>query len=205
LANFKLYALKREHLIASITSGLIIYAGCLLGALAKAPPIMLFFTFLLPGIAFGLVLTSTNTLENSLRNASVFILSTLIYFLVFYLADVANRIELFNPSLKIIFASTIGALLLSISYDILINRHLQLFRTFINPIILGVLSSALSAFATYRLSSIKYNEEGLGFLCQIGIYSIYPIWQLLFVINKDIKNRKGDIFIELKKQENMGS
>ncbi|MDA9555317.1 hypothetical protein N9R54_03695 [Pelobium sp.] len=183
--------MRREHLYTAITSGLAIYAGCLLGALTKAPPLMLFFTFLVPGVAFGIVLTMTNSLENSSRNILIFFLSILIYFLAFYLADIANRIELLNPSLKIVLASVIGALLLSISYDLLINKELQFPRTFLNPIVLGILSSLISAYSTYKLDSIKYDQKGLEFLVQMGIYSIYPIWQILFVLNKDLPNRKG--------------
>lgn len=183
--------LNRDHLITALTSGIVIYGGCLIGALTKAPPILLLFTYVLPGLLFGMVLSMTNDMTNGKRNIIMTLISILVYSISVYVADIPNRLAFLNGPSKIVIASVTGAVLLSISYDLLINKEIQLMRSFINPIIIGIFASALSAYAAYQIDEIQYNQEGLEFLNQLGLYSIFPIWQVLFILNKDIRNSKS--------------
>jgi hypothetical protein len=180
--------LNKDHIITALASGFSIYAGCLLGVLIKAPPLLLISTYLAPGILFGVVLTMTNNNDSKKKNFLIFALSLITYSLVIYLADIPDHSNLLSPPLRIITASILGALLLSVGYDFLINEDIQLFRTFVNPILIGILSSIISAFAIYKMDSISYDQPVLEFFNQMGIYSIFPIWQVLFIINMGIKN-----------------
>ena len=174
---------------SSFLVGLVIFALCLIGIISKAGQFVLVISNLLPGLVFGVLLMAYTGDSTRYRNKLIFVmLSTVIYILLFFFINIKSYDKIVT-SLKLIAASSLGAVTLKTCYDFLTNRNMNLKETLLLPFVFGFISSLLSAFCMYKLHYVDLKHYVIEVLVWAGMFIIFPIWQLLFSIN--IKRHRG--------------
>jgi hypothetical protein len=151
-----------------------------------APFILLYFLVLFPGFIFGLLLLSIDHPVVANWKSLLFLtISTLLYILCFWLIDIFHTTDVkLYTSLKLVGASCIGSLILSIAYQWLLTESLSLKSTIINLLVVGVACSIPSAALILLINTLNYNELDhpvIGYLLFCSPFVIYPLWQAAFV------------------------
>jgi hypothetical protein len=179
--------MRSDIIIQSFLGGLLLMGTCFLGMIIGAGALVVIISHFLPGLVFAFLLVQNIIDKVSGKRKVLFVLlSTAIHIACVFFVDVANENKIATP-IKLIIASSFGALLLSLAYDFLIVGRLKTIRTFVVPLALGVLASLLSAFCLYYLHQVDFEQDYLETLLWAGIFSVFPIWFTLIAWN--IKER----------------
>lgn len=83
------------------------------------------------------------------------IASSLFYLLAVSISDSTSSTSA-NAPLKFILASSLGTLLLKLSYDVLVSKLFTIRTTLINPIAIGIISALPGAISLYYWKEISY-------------------------------------------------
>jgi hypothetical protein len=178
--------MRSDIIIQSFLGGLLLMGTCFLGMIMGAGALVVIVSHFLPGLVFAFLLVQNFIDKVSGKKKALFVLfSTAIHIACVFFVDVANENK--ATPIKLIIASSFGALTLSLVYDSLIFRRLKIIRTFVLPLVLGFLSSLLSAFCLYYLHQVDFEQDYIETLLWAGIFSVFPIWFTLIAWN--IKER----------------
>jgi hypothetical protein len=185
--------LKKDISIASLRCGLLVFFILTLTLLCKGGSFILLSIYVAPGLFYGLVLLSSVDPPNSAVGTILFMVLC-VAINIFCVYQVTKDALNIDPSpytaSKVITYSTLGAVMLSIFYDLLVAHRFSVFYTIAMPTILGIVASLVSAGCMYILFAGKYNEFVSGLLW-IGMFTIFPIWQYLLGLNIKNHNKAG--------------
>jgi hypothetical protein len=175
--------MKDKLVHSSLVLGLIMFGVCGLSILAKAGQVALIVFHIFPGIFFGAVLITINNESGGLNKIALLLLSTGIYILCIYLMDLRSNDKIIGP-LRLLLASTLGAVLLSNSYWVLAKKIFSVKRCLILPAVAGITASIVSCLSMYFLYLDDYYEKYFEqIMIWVGLLSIFPIWMILFSMN----------------------
>lgn len=191
IQNCSHYKLKQRLPISALSSGIFIFGLCMLGSWTNSIALLLITTYLLPGLAFGLLVAyyiASNTPYWKVFTL-VFLFSAIYTGLVFLikLPDGENKIV----ALRLIAASSIGALATSLTYQILMVGKIIRKKSLLQALIFGFIASLPCAVFCYFLDEIAYDDKVLENLLWAGIFSIYPLWYFLIALHLRGKNLKA--------------
>ena len=162
----------------SLLCGLGIFAVCaLLLSLGGGWPLF-WFVFLIPGIWYGIVLSAD--VESKYRPVLFVIASTVLYIACFFIVHPGRDDNFLIP--RIFLASAIGSTLLFSSFYLIISRNFLFWRTLFYSLLTGIISAIPASICYHYFAETRGESK----LLYIGIFSIYPIWQIAFsvLINK---------------------
>ncbi|HEY0676855.1 MAG TPA: hypothetical protein VGD17_01170 [Chitinophagaceae bacterium] len=183
--------MKTDITIQSIYAGLFLFVACFIGIMLELFSLVVILTHFLPGLILGFIITQSITHPVSDKKKILFILcSTGIHIACVFLADVFKNDEIWIP-IKLIIASTTGALLLALAYDLLIMKKVSLSQTVLVPMVIGIVSSLLSAICLYYMHQFGFDQELLEKFQWAGIFSIFPFWFYLFALKIKISNKSA--------------
>jgi hypothetical protein len=158
----------------SLRCGLGIFAVCaLLLSLGAGWPLF-WFVFLVPGIWYGIVLSAD--VESKYSPVLFVVISAALYIACFFVVSPGRDYDFLIP--RMFLASATGSLLLFSSYYLIISRNFLFWRTLLYSSLTGVIS-AIPASVCYHYFA---ETRGESMLLYIGIFSIYPFWQIAFSI-----------------------
>ena len=162
----------------SLLCGLGIFAVCAVLLSINAGWPLLWFVFLTPGVLYGITLSAD--VESKYSPDLFVLISAAIYIGCFFIVNPGRSYDFLIP--RIFLASATGSLLLFSSYYLIISRNFPFWRTLFFSLLTGIMSAIPACISYY------YFEESRGAskLLDIGIFSIYPFWQVAFsvIINK---------------------
>lgn len=165
-----MYLLKVDLIKNSLFSGLFLFVISILLFFIKAASVLLVFAALMPGFCYGIVLSLN---EKSIRSPGLIIwASTIIYTGCFFMLNLKDDSLWFI--LRLMLASSIGSVLLFLSYYFIINRSYHFKRTLLCMMLLGLSASIPSAICYYLLKITHYE------IFFLAIFIIFPIWQIAF-------------------------
>ena len=156
----------------SFKCGLLLFAINLLFAITKITPILLLTAIILPGLLFGILIVNQAGNVTSINKGLFIISSGTLYIFTSWVATGARSYTL--PYL-IVFATTIGAVLLFLIYKYLLNRSIDIRKGLFLSIGTGIISSILPIVGIYHDSNIE--GDWIKLAC---LFSVFPIWQPLF-------------------------
>jgi hypothetical protein len=160
-----------------LIAGCFIFCFATLGMLYQEAIMVMLFILFIPAPTLGLIISLFK--KSSIINRLLFFLTAcVIYILTLYIIDIKN-IDRQLSSVRILLASTIGAILLQFLFDIIFKATINLRDTFLRPAVLGFASSILAAMAAFFLE-IAPTTGWLTVPFFMGFFSIFPIWFYLF-------------------------
>jgi hypothetical protein len=170
---------------AALASGLLVFAIILILLFSGAGSFILLAIYGAPGLIYGLALTApAHNRVSAFRSISFVLLSMTINIVcVYYVSNDFLDYSHYAP-LKLVACSTIGAVLFTSGYALVILRRFSAFRTIAMPSILGIVASLFSALFMHLLISNKYNEF-VSSILWVGMVAIFPLWQYLIGLNLD--------------------
>lgn len=166
---------------SALTSGLLIFAVCGFCMYFSIAWPLLYFIIFVPGLSYGVILVS-----NSGRSSSskiMVVVSTVLYCLCFFMLNISDASLWFIA--RLLGVSVFGAVTLFCSYYLLVNREYNFIKTLLSSISIGFLSALPACLSGYYCLS----DDNRVFY--IGIFSIFPIWQVAFawlITKYNIKN-----------------
>jgi hypothetical protein len=138
-----------------------------------------------PGLFYGFALAAyCEKPTTALQEILFLLLSIIINVYCVYQIDFLNDKNKY-PYVRLLTNGGVGAILLSLCYDLILVKRFSALYTVILPFLYGVMASVISAACMYLLHSNRYHEPVSGILW-IGMYTIFPMWQYFFGLN--IKN-----------------
>jgi hypothetical protein len=158
----------------TLLCGLGIFAVCALLLSLNASWPLLWFVFLTPGVLYGITLSAD--VESKYSPVLFVIASTVLYIACFCMVHPGRDDDLLIP--RIFLASATGSLLLFSSYYLIISRNFLFWRTLLYSLLTGIISAIPACICDYYFAEM----HGESTLLYIGIFSIYPIWQIAFSI-----------------------
>ena len=145
----------------------------------------------LPGLILGFLLIQSITHQVSDKKKILFVLSsTGIHMACAFFVDVVHEDEIWT-SIKLIIASSLGALLLALAYDLIIMKMISLRQTILLPFTIGIVASVLSAFCMHYMHQVGFEQSLLEGFLWAGIFSIFPLWYYLFALNIKTRSKMG--------------
>ena len=168
---------------AALSSGLLVYLIILAFLFSHAGSFILLAIYIVPGLLYGLALTASAPNTASAVGSVLFVILSVVINIacVYYVCqDFVDQGRF--AGLKLVVASSVGAVSLTSCYDFLLLRRFSVFRTIAMPSILGMAASLVSALCMYFLIPDKEN----GFVATIlwvGMLAIFPLWQYLIGFN----------------------
>jgi hypothetical protein len=181
--------LKTSISKAALASGLLVYIIILVLLFSRAGSSILLAICVAPGLVYGLALTtSANKPVSAIRAIFFVLLSMAINIMCVYYTTENFPFSGQNESFKLVLFSAIGAILLTICYDLVLVRRFSVFRTIVLPSILGIAASLVSTLCMYLLISDKYNEF-VSTILWVGMLTVFPLWQYLIGLNLDYHGR----------------
>jgi hypothetical protein len=185
LRSYQLSKLNTSISKAALRSGLSVFLFLLILLFSKAGSFLLFAICVAPGLVYGLALTTSakNPVSAFGKLFLILLAMTINIGCVYYVSNDFLDLD-YNQyaAFKSVTCSTIGAILFTLCYDLLILRRFSVFRTIVMPSIMGMVSSLFSAFCMYLIVSGSYNEFVSASLW-VGMLSIFPLWQYLIGLN----------------------
>jgi len=182
------FTLQKDISKASLRCGILTFLIITIALLCRGGSFILLLIYAAPGLFYGLTLVSSMDAQDSPLGTILFMILSLTIN-IFCVYQVTKDALYTDPSpyaaLKLVTYGTLGAVMLSLSADLLIFRRFSIFYTIAMPAILGIVASLLSAGCMYILFTGKYSEFVSGLLW-IGMFTIFPLWQYLFGLN--VKN-----------------
>ena len=179
--------MRTDITIQSFLSGLLLLGACFLGMMTGVGALVVIVSYFWPGLVFAFLLLQHLSEQVSAKKKVLLVLfSTAIHIACVFFVDVAHGDEVWTP-VKLVMASSIGALLLSLAYDLLLFRRMRIIKTLVVPLLFGFIASLLSAFCLYYLHQVDFQQHELEILLWAGVFSIFPIWYSLMALN--IKTR----------------
>jgi hypothetical protein len=179
--------MKKGAVSRSFYFGLLLFILCTLSMIAKIGVLLLVISHFLPGFLLGILLIETIAHSISSKQQVIFtLLSTSLYIVCVFLTNIAKDDKTETP-VRLILSSSIGALLLSLFYDLVFKQPISLRKTFLLPLISGFIASLLSAFCLYYFHKVEYDQYILESVVYSGIFTIFPIWYCFFTWTTAIK------------------
>jgi hypothetical protein len=174
-----IWLLKADMIKQSIYAGLILFGICLLGMILNFGALVVILSHFLPGLIIGylIILSITHQVSDAKKLLFIF-LSTGIHIACVFFVDVFSDHEIWTP-IKLIIASSVGALLLTLAYDLLIVKTVSFIDSFLLPFTTGIIASTLSALSIYYILQVGFEQNVLEGFLWAGIFSIFPIWYYL--------------------------
>lgn len=164
--------LKVDLIKHSVFSGLFLFIISVLLLCLKAASVFLFFAILIPGFCYGIVLSLN---DKSIYSPGLIIwASTIIYIGCFFMLNLKDDSLWFI--LRLMSASTIGSILLFLSYYFIIDRNYHLKRMLFIMMIFGLITSIPSAMSYYLFKTTHYK------VFSFTIFIIFPTWQITFAM-----------------------
>lgn len=164
-------------------AGLILLSICTIGVMLNLGSLVVIVTHFFPGLVLGLLVTESVIHPLPVSKKIVFVFtSTAIYIAGVFFIDIDDE-ERIGTSVKLLTASSVGAVLLALAYDLILEKRISILHSFALPFIYGIAASTLSAFCIYYLQVVRVDkslEEGILWL---GIFSIFPMWYYFFALN----------------------
>lgn len=166
--------IKNNLLKRSVFSGLLIFTISSTLLLCNLGWIILWF-LTLAGFIYGLCVSPA--LKNVKSSGIFLLISTVSYLFVFVLTIYDFQIT----SLKIILFSVLGSVILTTAHYFNSIIKPLFVRQMILSIFCGVVSAIPSSICYYIVDQRIFNQiHFLGAIISIGVFSIYPIWQIIF-------------------------
>jgi len=185
------------HIKAMLT-GLGIMLLCILAS--AFPYALLTVIYFVPGLAFGFLLLSINNDENyAWKNVLFFIICTFSYsacVATIGLVDIDFR--LIEPT-RIILASILGSLILTVSYQILILRRFSFLQLLVSLLVVGLFCSLPSTLLLTYFNDNHYILSGQSLLTKLemsSVFIIFPLWQTAFVMLLKVRISLFDLPID---------
>jgi hypothetical protein len=181
--------LKTSISKAAFASGLLVFIILLVLLFSRAGSTILLAICVVPGLVYGLALTaSTNKPVSPIRAIFLVLLSMAINFTCVYCTTENFPFCGQTEAFKLVLFSAIGAILLTICYDLVLVRRFSVFRTLAMPLILGTAASPVSTLCMYLFISDKY-DGFVSTILWVGMLTIFPLWQYLIGLNLDYHGR----------------
>lgn len=172
--------MKTDITIQSFYAGLILFGLCFIGMMINLGSLVVILSHILPGLILGFLIAQSITHKVSNKKQMLFVIfSTGIHIACVFFVDVVREDEIWT-SIKLIIASSVGALLLALVYDLIIVKTVSFVQTFLVPFTIGILASVLSAFCMYYMQRVGFEQRLLEGFLWAGIFSIFPLWYYLF-------------------------
>lgn len=164
--------------ILSFKTGFVLFVAATLTLLVKGGSFILVFTHLLPGLVYGFVLATHIEQPTALWRKIVFIvLSTALYIFCAFQVDFINSNP--NAPAQLFGLSIVGALILKLTYDLLLTTRFTVLYTAVLPMLAGALGSGVSVACMYWAVNNHGQNEFLGLILWMGMFAIFPAWQYL--------------------------
>lgn len=187
----------QKSYIRALASGLgIMIFALILDASKVAAWPLLYFLFFCPGFIFGRVLVNGQNISYG-RKLLFIIISGLSYILCFWITDIMRENDKILGSLKLLGASCVGSVLLSVSYLLLFKTGKSFYFILLSLVLAGILSAVPSAVFIYLFQTVNHYRNGFSegfnlieFGLMAGIFTIYPLWQTAFVWVVNMKKFK---------------
>lgn len=160
-----------------LIAGCFIFCFATLGMLYQEAIMVILFILFIPAPTLGLIISLFKK-SAIIKRVLFFLTACVIYILALYIIDIKN-IDYKVSGVRILLASTIGAILLQFLFDIIFKTKINLRDTFVRPAVLGFISSILAAIAASFLK-IAPTTGWLTVPFFLGFFSIFPIWFYLF-------------------------
>jgi len=138
---------------------------------------VILFTLLIPGPTLGLIISFFKK-STFIHRLIFFLTACIIYILTLYIIDIKNIDYKLSP-LRILFASTLSAVLLQFFFDLIFKTKISLKDTFFRPAVLGFIASVMTTIAAFFLEKAP-TTGWLTIPLWIGLFSIFPIFFYLF-------------------------
>lgn len=168
-----MFTLPKTLLIA----GCFIFLFAILGMLYQEAIMVILFTLLIPGPTLGFIISFFK--KSTFIYRLIFFLTAIgIYVLTLYLIDIKNIDYKLSP-LRILFASTLSAVLLQLFFDIIFKTKINFIDTFFRPAFFGFIASILTTTAAFFFKEAP-TTGWLTILLWLGLFSIFPIFFFLF-------------------------
>lgn len=157
------------------------YTGLLLAVLSCLlwpvfPFFIGFLTHLVPGWAFGLVLSQLSKPLYPKGNYVLFnCVTTVIYICGAVFVNVFHDNAVWTP-IKLVIASSFGSLLTSIAFDVAITLKWRTATEYAKVFILGLLASIISAASFHYMFKSTLSNATDPFPLFAGAFSIFPLW-----------------------------
>ena len=162
-----------------------------MGMMTNLGSLVVILSHFMPGLILGALLIHIIPKKVPEKKKIMFVaISTVIHILCALFVNVGDGHEVWTP-IKLLIASSIGALLLSLTYDIIMGKKVSLLQTILLPFIYGILASVLSAFCLFYIDRIKVEQDLLENFLWAGIFSIFPLW--FYIFTRNIENRNKTI------------
>lgn len=164
---------------AGLFLGIAIFILCWIGIYFEIRPLVFIVSHFLPGLLFSLIILHYSEYTDTVFNRFLFIvLSTVIFILCVFFINLNSENKM-ATAIRLIIASSIGAVLLKTCYDHFYAHKLKNNATFVFPLLTGFLSSLPAAIAIYFYKSPGWEGQWMNMLLYTGVFSIFPIWMYL--------------------------
>ncbi len=149
------------------------------------PYALLFILYFLPGLVFGIFLLAINDDENKgWKNIVFLIIATFTYVACIPMISLLDTdFRLLDP-LRIVYASCIGSVVLSIAYQKLILNRFSFRLTLVTLLFVGLVCSVPSALLLYIFNEyhdVNSDNTYINKLLMSSIFIVFPLWQTIFV------------------------
>lgn len=129
--------------------------------------------FFSPRDLYGIALSAD--VENKYSPVLFVLASTALYIGCFLFLQIGKFDDFFVPRLYL--ASATGSLMLFLAYYLIISHDFTFWRTLLYSLLTGIVSAIPASLFCYYIYAGERNN-----IFFIGIFSIYPIWQIAFSI-----------------------
>jgi hypothetical protein len=182
LVPFKkaVHLLKPLTTIYALIAGLLLAGICILGIVIKSTILVFIASHFLPGLTLGLLIVRNITKPVTFTRKLMFVLSTTaLYTGAVVFLDLTDGGVNQAPITFIVLSSAASWLLVFI-YDLLILKEAKLTIIFLLSLLPGLIASVPGALCLHFFPKINMTQTVHGIYFWIGLFSIFPLWFLLF-------------------------